>query len=432
VGKSGRFLLATWDGGGNIPPELGVARRLVERGHRVHVLGDPTIRSAADAAGCTFNPWRLAPSRRSLHPADDLFEDWETSSPLFRLRRVRDRLIAGPSAAFAADTVAAIAAFRAHVVMTDAFLFGAIMAGQAAGLPVVALLPTICVLPERGAPSFGPGFPLAKSVLGRTRDAAVSAVATRMFSRGLPALNAARAGLGLPPLQSFADQAHQADRILVLSSETFDYASPYVAANARYVGPVLDDPDWVEPWESPWPAANRDPLVVVGLSPTFQEQTALLGRIGDALSTLPVRAVVTLGQMLPSNAVVPTANVAVVQSAPHSQLFAGASAVVSHGGHGTTMRALAAGVPLVCLPMGRDQRDVAARVAHHGAGIRLSPLASAHRIRRAVTTVLTDVRYRAGAGQLADTMATEHGPLDAITELESLVDADPMAGEAGA
>ena len=67
-GRSRRFLMAMWEGGGNIPPELGVARRLIARGHQVHVLGDPTIKGAAEAVGCTFSPWRRGPHRNVAGP----------------------------------------------------------------------------------------------------------------------------------------------------------------------------------------------------------------------------------------------------------------------------------------------------------------------------------------------------------------------------
>ena len=99
-----RYLLALWEGGGNIPPELGVARRLIARGHQVHVLGDPTIEVAAEAGGCSFSPWRRGPHRSSLDPSEDPLKDWETKNPLVMLQRVRDRFIAGPAADFAADT----------------------------------------------------------------------------------------------------------------------------------------------------------------------------------------------------------------------------------------------------------------------------------------------------------------------------------------
>jgi UDP:flavonoid glycosyltransferase YjiC (YdhE family) len=86
---------------------------------------------------------------------------------------------------------------------------------------------------------------------------------------------------------------------------------------------------------------------------------------------------------------------------------------------------------MVCLPMGRDQNDTAARVVQHGAGVRLLPSASAARIRRAVQAVLTDYRYRTNALRLASVLATEHQPSDVVTELEGLVDADPKKGNAG-
>ena len=65
-----RYLLATWEGGGVIPPELGLARRLLARGHQVHVIADPAAKDAVLAAGCTFSPWRTAPHKHSLRPEE--------------------------------------------------------------------------------------------------------------------------------------------------------------------------------------------------------------------------------------------------------------------------------------------------------------------------------------------------------------------------
>jgi len=419
-GRSRRFLVASWEGGGNVPPELGVARRLVAQGHQVHVLADPTIGAAAEKAGCTFSPWRRAPHRTSLDPAEDLLKDWETKNPLALLKRVRDRFIAGPAADFAADTADAIASFGPDAVVPDAFLFGSVIAAQAASLPVGLLVPNIWIMPTAGTPPIGPGFAPAKTVLGRTRDAALRRLVNRLFLAGLPALNRARSAYGLAPLSSFYDQGLAAQRILVLTSPAFDYAAASVPANVRYVGPILDDPNWALPWTPPWPDLDDHPLVLVGFSSTYQNQGPLLQRVVDALSTLPVRALVTMGQMLDADQVVPTDNVAVVGSAPHSQILGRAALVVSHCGHGTTIRTLAAGVPMVCIPMGRDQNDTAARVVHHGAGLRLSPSASVAKIRQAVRDVLDEPRFRAKAARLASGIADDRSTADLVTELEAL------------
>jgi MGT family glycosyltransferase len=166
-------------------------------------------------------------------------------------------------------------------------------------------------------------------------------------------------------------------------------------------------------------------LVLVGFSSTYQNQGPLLRRIVEALSTLPVRAVVTMGQMLDADEVAPTRNVAVVRSAPHRQILAEASLAVSHCGHGTTMKTLAAGVPMVCIPMGRDQNDTAARVVHHGAGLRLSPRASTAKIRKALERVLSEDTFGVNASRLASAIADDSSTTDPVAELEALAAAGP-------
>jgi UDP:flavonoid glycosyltransferase YjiC (YdhE family) len=399
-----RYLMTLWDGGGNAPPELGVARRLVERGHQVHVLGDPTLAGAAEAAGCAFTSWSRAPHRATLDVSDDLVKDWEANDPLETLRGLRDQLMSGPALAFAADTTAAIEIFRPHAVLADTQMFGSIIAAQAAGLPVAVFIPNLWVIPTPGA-----------------GDKGILRLITRVVNGGLPDLNAARAEYDLPPLTSFYDQVLEADRIVVLSSETFDSASPFVPDNVRYVGPIFDDPAWVEPWSSPWPESNTDPLVLVGFTSVYQDQGPLLQRVIDALSSMEVRAVVAVGLMLKASDLVASANVAVVQSAPHKVILKDAAVVVSHCGHGTTMKTLSAGVPMVCIPMGRDQDATAARVVAEGVGVQLSPTASTADIRAAIADVLDNDEYRLQAARMAEVLASEH-PIDVVLELEQLVD----------
>jgi len=414
-----KFLFALWDGGGAVPPEFGVARRLIARGHDVRVIADPTLRDQAVAIGAGFTPWDAAPHRTTGAAYEDPVKDWEVRNPISMLARIRDRLLAGPAGAMAADTAAELTDHVPDALVADYFLFGAMIPAQAAGLPVAALVPNIWSLPTRGAPPLGPGFSLARGRLGRSRDAVLTALTNRVFAKGLPVLNAARAEHGLAPLTSFYDQVLTAQRILVLTSPTFDYAAPFVPANVRYVGPILDDPGWAEPWSLPWPDDDRR-FVLVGLSSTFQDQAGLVQRIIDALSGLPVRAVVTTGPALDPALFSATGTVHVVQSAPHGPLIDRAAVVVTHCGHGTTLKSLAAGVPLVCIPMGRDQDDTAARVVHHGAGIRLSPKASTDKIRAAIGKVLAHDEYRAAAKRLADVIAAERETSTLVEDLGSL------------
>jgi UDP:flavonoid glycosyltransferase YjiC (YdhE family) len=160
--------------------------------------------------------------------------------------------------------------------------------------------------------------------------------------------------------------------------------------------------------------------VLVGLSSTFQNQTATLRRIVEALSLLPVRALLTLGGTISSEEVSGADNVVVVKSAPHSLVLPHVSVLVTHCGHGTTLKGLAAGVPLVCLPMGRDQDDTAARVVYRGAGVRLKRTASAKSIRSAVQHVLDTRSFRDSAQRLASSLHAGEGCVDPVGQLEQL------------
>jgi len=416
-----RFLFATWDGGGAVPPLLSVAGALTARGHEVRVLGDPVLADEVAATGAQFRPWTMAPHRTSREdPGTEVVRDWEAKTPLGAFARLRDRLIFGPAGLFASDTLAELAKQPADAVVTDHLLAGVGVAAEARTVPLALCVPNVLPLPRRGVPPFGMGLKPARGPLGRARDGALGFANQRLWGRGLPELNAARVELGLNRLVSVYDQFHRADRLLVLTSAAFDYPSCAAPANARYVGPRLDDPSWAEPWNSPWPAGDPRPLVLVGLSSTYQDQLPTVRRVADALGRLPMRGLITVGPAVDAGEVAPPENVVVVPSAPHGAVLPHASVVITHAGHGTAIKALAAGVPMVCLPMGRDQDDTAARVILTGGGVRLKPSASAKSIAAATRDVLDNARYRDAARTMAEAIAAETQTDRAVAELEAL------------
>jgi hypothetical protein len=58
---AGTVLVATVQGGGTVPPTIGLTRRLVEHGHHAHVLSEPSVENEAHAVGCSFSLWPPAP-----------------------------------------------------------------------------------------------------------------------------------------------------------------------------------------------------------------------------------------------------------------------------------------------------------------------------------------------------------------------------------
>lgn len=411
-----RYLSALVDGGGTVPPELGAVRRLVERGHDVTVLAEDSVKDEVEATGARFERWTTAPNRADRSAENDPYRDWEIKSVFKLFDRLLDTQFVGPAARYIADVNDAIATTRPDVVLCSQFAYGAMIAAEAASIPFVVLMPNAYLLPAKGMPPFGIGLKPARHVLGRVRDRAIGGITGRMWDKGLGRLNALRAGVGLAPVAHFFDQVHQADRELIMTSAAFDFPAELVPM-ARYVGAILDDPSWAAPWTPP---PGDDPLVLVGLSSTFQDQAGCLQRIADALGALPVRGVITTGPALDPSVINAPANVDVVASAPHSRVLEHAAAAITHGGHGTVVKSLAAGVPMIVMHHGRDQADNATRVTVRGAGIALKKTAAPKAIAAAVTTLLDTPRYRANAEQLGATIRKDADSDALLRELEGI------------
>jgi MGT family glycosyltransferase len=414
-----RFLFVWWEGGGNMPPALELVRQLVARGHAVHALCDACSEAAFLAAGASFAAYRRAPSRLDLSPEADTMKDWEAHNPAQTIAILRERLMCGPALAYAQDTLDQIERFHPDALVVMDATFGAMIAGQSAGVPTAAVAPHILVYPVPGRPTFGPGLLPARNMLQRLRDRVLLSVVNRWMNKGLPQLNAARKAIGLAPAPTVFETL-RADRLLVLTTPALELPGGPLPDNVRYTGPILVDPDWAQPWTSPWREDDERPLVLVGFSSTFQDQTAALRTTIAALGRLPVRALVTTGPGLRGVSFAAPANVVVCESAPHNAVLPTVSVMVTHAGHGSVIRALAHDVPLICLPMGRDQNDIAARVVYHGAGLRLSPKATDRAIETAVRRVLSEPRFKESAARLGAAVRRAAGPDAALAELEAL------------
>lgn len=419
--NSRSYLFVTWEGGGNVPPVLGIARRMVERGHDVRVLTEPCLRDAVTALGGRFEPFSRHFVRQDR--TQDIMGDWQAKTPIGALRRTFDNVVFGPASIVADDTRRAIETEQPDVVVADHLMPGALVAAEAAGVPRVILFHTPEFLPGPGKPAAGSGFMPRRDFIGRARDDLFNLAFFKMLDAYIPTFSEMHREFGLPPVNGAADLVdhyHRADRRLILTSEVFDFPITPAPANTRYVGPVLDDPEWSGEWESPWSDRDDRPLVVGSLSSTFQNQRDTLQGIIAALGALQVRGLVTTGPAMRGEQFDAPANVVVVPAAPHSRIFPQAAAVITHGGHGTVMRALSGGVPLLCLPMGRDQNDNAARIVARGVGLRLKPSARPERIAAAVRRLLHEPSFRAGARRLGSAIAVDAAADRAVEELEAV------------
>ena len=166
---------------------------------------------------------------------------------------------------------------------------------------------------------------------------------------------------------------------------------------------------------------------MVTCSTLFQNDRRLIEVVNEALAAEPYEVVVTTADVDPTGLRTP-ANVRLERFLPHTPLLERAACVVCHAGMGITQKALAHGVPVVAVPFGRDQPEVARRVEVARAGVRLpARKLSADRLRGAVRHA---VELRSGAERIAAAFAAAGGPVAAADAMERLTGVEPRVGTA--
>jgi MGT family glycosyltransferase len=419
-----RVLFTTFEGGGHVPAPLLAASALRNLGHDVLIVSDPCNAPAAEAKALPFRPWRRAPDRGSLGAAAGGLSDWKTRWPPAVIRRICADVATGPAAAYAQDTLELAGEFEPDVIVSNELLFGVMMAAEKLETPLALLTANLWCFPTReDVPPFGPGYSLAKSRSDLARDTVTRKLIRGFFDAGLPDLNAARALVGLSPLHHTLDQLDFARRILIGASPAFDFNVEGSSERFSYCGPLFETPNWAD--DKIQMPDNGRPNVLISFGTTFQDQKSVLTRTMAAVETLPINVIVTLGPAMADAKLPQIANVRVMAQASHDEIVPQCAAVICHGGHGTVLRPLAHGVPLVVMPMGRDHADNAARLEWLGAGVRISERASAGRIKRALIEVLADARYRENAQRFAKRLSDfDASPRRAAAWIASLARTD--------
>lgn len=362
------ILFVTWDGGGNVPPALGIAKQLHDRGHAVRFLGHAGQAESLAAAGLEVVPTRHA--RR--------FSAREQHTPLGLIAAFSDR-------GMGRDLLDAVTALPADLVVVDCLMFGALDAARRAGVRYAVLEHFFDGYYERGC---------LRGPLG------LSLRLRRLAPRRALAAAEARLVTTVPELDPGADRG----------------------SGLTYTGPVVD----VAPLHHD---RDDDPMVLVSLSTfAFAGMDTALQTVVDAAAALPARVVVTTGAVDASALRVPP-GVEVHPFAPHVELMPRASLVVGHGGHGTTMQALAHDLPVVVMPMDdhTDQPLVGRRLEEAGAGRVVSRRTTPDRLEPLLTAMLADGPHRAAAARLGAAVRALPGAGRGADAVEALLRGAPAA-----
>ena len=376
-----KMLWLNWSGGGNLPPSLGIARTLTERGHDVAFAGRPEMMPRVERAGFRAIELTRAYEQANRYPEGK----WLPKAASFLT-----------SPAVAEQIRALLPTENPDLVIVDQMFPVALLEAKRFGRPSVAVCHT----------SVWRCLP--------------------MWRKFFAMLTALRTEAGFEPIPSELEELWMLqDKMIVTTLASLDQPPGELgqAYKLRHVGPVLERERHGVRVALPWAEDSRIPMVLVSFS-TAPEQGSIqkFQNAIDALASLPVHGVVTVGDSIDPASLRPAENVIVFATADHDDLMRRAALVVTHGGHGTFIRALKNGLPMVVIPgLGGDQPVNAAAAEAWGVGRALPGDASADRMRLAIEDTLNTGSYRQEAARFADEIKGSDGASEAGREIELLL-----------
>lgn len=372
-----KFVHIAWDGAGNVVPQLALCERLVREGHDVVSVVDETLLTRFEAVGVRCIAASGEPRPPGLGGTEEMLDTFA-------------RYVFGRS--WADDLLAAVERERPDRLLVDGMLWAAAAAAEATGLPTALLWHSLFT-------------------------AIVESPLADLIQSNFHGHHAAiRAGLGLDAVPHVTDQLRRADWLLAFAYEPVDRPARGTWPNLRYVGAPVPTPAPASTNASSVAPVGDDPLVLVGFSTGDMGQLAVLQDALDALAALRVRTLVTCGPAVEIGDLQLPANAAAVAHVPHDDVLGETAVLVTHAGHGTLAAGVRHGVPMVAVPMGRDQHANAGVVQALGIGTVIDQRAVADQLAPAVETLLGDPCTRAAAAALAACVA-DHPGLDAAVDL---------------
>jgi MGT family glycosyltransferase len=409
-----KVLVYTAPARGHLFPTMPILLELQRRGH------DVVIRTiGAEVAGLRALGFRADP----VDPAIDAVElvDYKEHNPLASLKAGVANFIARGELQVP-EVQRAIADEEPDLLLVDVLCWGAAAVAEASGLPWASIQHSPTPLPSPDVPPFGPGLRPMHGPLGRVRNRALTPLTLGMLERvALPGANALRATAGAAPLRDAVDMFTRPPLTLYLTARALEYPRTHWPASFLFTGPLNWDPVHSAP---AWLDELRRPVALVTTSSEFQDDGVLVRSALDALADEDLEVVATMPAGTKEYEV--PGNAHLVEFVPHSLLLPRSAVAITHGGFGATQKALAAGVPVVVVPFGRDQSEVGRRVQASGAGLMLSPRRlTPGRLRAAALKAMT---LKPAAVDLAAKMAAEGGAQLAADRLEALHARSATAG----
>jgi UDP:flavonoid glycosyltransferase YjiC (YdhE family) len=350
------------------------------------------------------------------------------AAPVYQVFPTREKPLKPYVAAVraSASTREVIRSCDPEVVVADIITSAASLAAQAEGRRWATLVPHVMPTGESGFPIYSIGAVYPRTALGRRFWGFVRPLVMTGEEQGRVELNGARERVGLPPLSEVHGGISR-ELAIVATFPQLEYPRPGAWPGMRVTGPLM----WEQPFEDVELPPGDAPLVLVAPSTSQDPEHRLVRAALEGLAGEPVRVLATINRRGADATHGPAAarpfpappNARLVDWLSYARTMPRCDAVVCHAGHGTVVRALASGVPVVACGHAGDQAENAARVRWAGVGVSLPRrFQTASGVRLAVRRLLADHRYRRRAEELRDWAAANDGAAAAADAVEELAE----------
>jgi MGT family glycosyltransferase len=321
----------------------------------------------------------------------------------------------------ASETREAVAEVRPDVVVHDILTLAPALAAELEGVPVATLIPHVYPVGVSGFPPYAFGARMPRTRLGARLWTVFDRPVESGLRRGRAELNETRRSLGLPPVSRLHGGLSE-ELCLVGTFPQLEYPRSW-PDSVRVVGPLM----WEPPYHDVEPPPGSDPLVLVAPSTAQDPQHRLLRACLRGLGGEPVRLLATWNRKPLAVPVKVAANTRLVEWISYSRTMPDCALVICHAGHGTMVRALATGAPVLSVPHVGDMAENAARADWAGVGVRLPwRLCTPAGVRLAVRRALADE----GLGERAQKLAAWSRQHDGAAKAADLVEELALRGAA--
>ena len=372
---------------GHTNPTLGLVKALTEAGHQVWYFSFEDFREKIEDSGATFI---------GCDGYDFEMEDNGNADRVGKDKVYATELLVSSTLALDEMTSRVIGEIKPDIVVSDSVAFWGKLAAMKHGLPYVSSTTTFAFNRYSAKYMQESAWDIARMLMAMPR---INKQLKRLREKGYP-------------VKSLLDivQNDNDTNTIVYTSRYFQPCSDTFSDRYHFIGPSI------RPITAPIEKTS-DKTVYISMGTVNQNRQFYRNCI-DVLAPTGWQVIISMGTNTDHFDDLPE-NIQVYESVDQMAVLSIADAFITHCGMNSASEGLYFGVPLVLFPQTPEQDAVAKRTEELGAGVRLKSISETD-VFDALTKVLHEPQYKAGAERVSESFKNSGGMAEAKEFLELL------------